>query len=47
MTQDLHPSGALGDATRATPEKGAAALEHGARAFLALLRDIAQFELPA
>ncbi|HMK79729.1 MAG TPA: creatininase family protein [Xanthobacteraceae bacterium] len=45
MTQDLHPSGALGDATRATPEKGEAALDHGARAFIALLRDVAQFEL--
>jgi creatinine amidohydrolase len=47
MTQDLHGSGAVGDASRARPEKGAAALDHGARAFVALLRDVAQFELGA
>ena len=38
MTQDLHASGAVGDASLATAEKGEAALEHGARAFVALLR---------
>ena len=46
MTQDLHPSGAVGDATLATAEKGEAALQHGARAFVALLRDVERFELP-
>ena len=46
MTQDLHPSGAVGDASLATPEKGEAALDHGARAFLALLKDVEKFELP-
>ena len=45
MTQDLHPSGALGNAHAATAEKGQAALEHGARAFVELLREIDQFEL--
>jgi creatinine amidohydrolase len=45
MTQDLHPSGAVGDATLATPDKGAAALDHGARAFVALLNDVARFDL--
>ena len=45
MTQDLHPSGALGDASLATPEKGEAALAHGAQAFLALLRDVERFDL--
>ena len=45
MTQDLHPSGAVGDATRATAEKGAAALDHGARAFVALLDDVRRFDL--
>ena len=30
MTQDLHPSGALGDATLATAEKGEALYQHGA-----------------
>ena len=38
MTQDLHASGAVGDASLATAEKGEAALDHGARAFMALLR---------
>jgi creatinine amidohydrolase len=45
MTQDLHASGAVGNATPATAEKGEAALEHGARAFVELLDDVAQFEL--
>jgi creatinine amidohydrolase len=46
MTQDLHASGAVGDASLATAEKGAAVLDHGARAFVALLRDVERFELP-
>jgi creatinine amidohydrolase len=45
MTQDLHASGALGDATQATTAKGDAALEHGARAFVELLREVKRFEL--
>ena len=45
MTQDLHASGALGDATLATAEKGAAALDHGARGFVALLKDVEKFDL--
>jgi creatinine amidohydrolase len=45
MTQDLHASGAVGDASRATAEKGEAALAHGAHAFLALLRDVEKFDL--
>jgi len=44
MTQDLHGSGAIGDASGASREKGEAALEHGARAFLALLDDVARFD---
>ena len=44
MTQDLHASGAVGDASAATPEKGRAALEHGARGFIALLDDVARFD---
>jgi creatinine amidohydrolase len=43
--QDLHPSGAVGDATQATAEKGHALLEHGARAFCELLADVEKFEL--
>lgn len=45
MTQDLHASGALGDASLATAEKGEAALGHGARAFMALLKDVEKFDL--
>ncbi|AWN40948.1 creatininase family protein [Methylobacterium durans] len=42
---DLHPSGAIGDARLGTAEAGRAALDHGARAFVALLRDIDRFDL--
>jgi creatinine amidohydrolase len=45
MTQDLHASGALGDATLATTAKGEAALAHGARAFVELLQEIDRFDL--
>lgn len=45
MTQDLHPSGAVGDATQASAEKGEAALAHGARAFVELLQDVDRFDL--
>lgn len=45
MTQDLHPSGALGDARGASAEKGEAALDHGARAFIELLREVDRFDL--
>jgi creatinine amidohydrolase len=45
MAQDLHPSGAAGNASAATMEKGSAALEHGAKAFVDLLEDIEHFGL--
>jgi creatinine amidohydrolase len=45
MTQDLHGSGAVGNAALATAEKGEAVLEHSARAFLKLLDDVARFDL--
>jgi creatinine amidohydrolase len=45
MSQDLHPSGAMGDATAATAEKGKAAIEHGARAFVELLAEVDRFDL--
>jgi len=45
MTQDLHPSGAVGDATMASAEKGEAALAHGARAFIELLAEVDRFDL--
>lgn len=44
-TQDLHPSGALGDARLGTAEAGIAALDHGAKAFAELLSDVARFRL--
>ena len=45
--QDLHPSGAIGDATAATAGKGRQALDHGARAFCELLADVDRFDLAA
>ncbi len=47
QTQDLHPSGAVGDATQATPEKGEQLIEHGARAFCELLLDVDKFDVNA
>jgi len=45
QTQDLHPSGAVGDATQATPEKGERLIDQGARAFCELLDDVDRFDL--
>ena len=45
QTQDLHPSGAVGDATQASAENGERLLEHGARAFCELLADMVRFDL--
>lgn len=45
MTQDLHPTGAVGDATLATAAKGEAALAHGARAFVELLKEVDRFDI--
>jgi creatinine amidohydrolase len=45
MAQDLNPAGAIGDATRATAEKGAAAAAHQAEGFARLLHDVAAFRL--
>jgi creatinine amidohydrolase len=45
MTQDLHASGAVGNARLATAAKGEAALDHGARALVALLDDVRRFDL--
>jgi len=47
QTQDLHPSGAVGNATLATADKGARLLEHGARAFIELLDDVDKFDVKA
>ncbi|HVG51026.1 MAG TPA: creatininase family protein [Xanthobacteraceae bacterium] len=45
MSQDLHSSGAIGDATQGTAEAGEAAYEFGACAFIELLRDVDRFDL--
>jgi creatinine amidohydrolase len=45
QTQDLHPSGAVGDATQASAEKGERLVDQGARAFCELLDDVDRFDL--
>jgi creatinine amidohydrolase len=45
MTQDLNPSGVVGNARAGTLEKGAAALDHGAKAFVELLEDVQRFDM--
>ena len=45
QAQDLHPSGAIGNATRATAEKGERLVDQGARAFIELLEDVDQFDV--
>ena len=42
--QDLHPSGAAGDATLASAEKGQSLIDHGAAAFCELLADVDKFD---
>ena len=45
QAQDLHPSGAVGDATQASAEKGERLLDHGARAFCELLAEVDNFDV--
>jgi creatinine amidohydrolase len=45
MTQDLNPSGAVGDGTLAKADKGETALAQGAKAFVELLREVDRFGL--
>lgn len=45
QAQDLHPKGAIGDATRASAGKGEKLVDHGARAFCELLQDIDKFDV--
>jgi creatinine amidohydrolase len=45
QAQDLHPSGAAGDATQASAEKGERLLDHGARAFCELLAEVDSFDV--
>lgn len=44
QAQDLHKSGAVGDARLASAEKGEGLLDHGARAFCELLADVDKFD---
>jgi len=44
-TQDLHPAGALGDASAATAELGAAILEYQAAQLARLLEEVRRFDL--
>jgi creatinine amidohydrolase len=45
QAQDLHPAGAVGDATEASAEKGEKLLDQGARAFCELLAEIDNFDV--
>jgi creatinine amidohydrolase len=45
QAQDLHASGTVGDATKASAEKGERLLDHGARAFCELLADVDKFDV--
>ena len=47
QAQDLHPCGAIGDATQASAEKGERLLDHGVRAFIELLTEIDEFDVKA
>lgn len=44
MVQDLHPSGALGNALAASATAGDLAAEHGARSFIELLQELDRFD---
>ena len=45
MAQDLHPSGACGDAADADAERGRALVEHAAQALVELLQEMDRFPL--
>jgi creatinine amidohydrolase len=45
MAQDLHPSGACGDARNADAERGRILIEHAAQALIALLREVDRYPL--
>jgi creatinine amidohydrolase len=47
QAEDLHPGGAIGDATLASADKGEKLLAHGARAFCELLDDVHRFDMTA
>jgi creatinine amidohydrolase len=45
QAQDLHASGAVGNATLSTPEKGEQLIDQGARAFCELLAEVDNFDV--
>lgn len=45
MASDVNPKGVVGEAAKATAAKGEASLDHGAEAFITLLKDVAAFDL--
>jgi creatinine amidohydrolase len=45
QAEDLHPSGACGNATLASADRGRGLIEHGAAAFCELLADVDRFDL--
>ena len=45
QAQDLHPSGAAGNATLASAEKGERLIDQGARGFIELLEDVDKFDV--
>jgi creatinine amidohydrolase len=45
QAQDLHPSGAAGNATLASVEKGERLIDQGARGFIELLEDVDKFDV--
>ncbi len=45
IAQDLHPEGAMGNATLATADKGARTAGHQVEGFIALIRDMTNFPL--
>ena len=45
QAQDLHPSGAAGNATMASVEKGERLIDQGARGFIELLEDVDKFDV--
>jgi creatinine amidohydrolase len=47
QAQDLNPSGAVGNATLASAEKGVRLIDHGARRFIELLDDVDKFDVKA
>lgn len=46
-TEDLNPTGVMGNAAVATAEKGRASLDHGARGLIKLLQDVHAFDMTA